>query len=205
MVQDAVPDRVSVKKEPHLQDYPGGGILDMSSRGDVGVLAHDGHHNLLIDVTVRTPTMCWEDTGSFLEKAEREKEHRYYNWLNTLGSSTSVFYAASSVHGRWGADFEKMLSFCARMRSDRACSLEAASVKAIFRQVWEARLLLTTARAVFRHAQRAVHKLLTQDPPVSAKQIFIRRSSTDPSYVAGVGFLRSAEPSQMGGEGDLFH
>ena len=62
-----------------------------------------------------------------------------------------------------------------------------------------------TAKAVYAHALRAVNKLLTTDPPVAAKKVSFRRSSPDPSFVAGVNFLRPASPAQMGGEGGFFH
>ena len=89
MVRDAFPHEVQVKKEPLLIEF-GGTALDPSSRGDVGVLDFDGVRHVIIHVTIRTPSLNWQDTSAFLSAAEREKEKRYYDWLASVRGSVAV-------------------------------------------------------------------------------------------------------------------
>jgi hypothetical protein len=75
--------------------------------------------------------------------------------------------------------------------------------QAVFRQAWEARLLLTIADAAFTHLLRAVSKLQQQ----SFKSTFkprVFRNAHDPIFNAGVSILRSAPPSAWEGGGDSF-
>ena len=78
MVRDAFLREVALKRELLLLEL-GGMALDPSSRGDVCTFAFDGVRHLLMDVTVRTPSLQWEDTESFLEPAELDEEKRYYH------------------------------------------------------------------------------------------------------------------------------
>ena len=61
MVRDAFPSEVQVKKEPLLIEFDGT-ALDPSSRGDVGALHFDGVRHLIVDVTIRTPSLNWQET-----------------------------------------------------------------------------------------------------------------------------------------------
>ena len=56
MVRDGFPHEVQVKKEPLLIEF-GGTALDPSSRGDVCVLHFDCVRHLIVDVTIRTPSL----------------------------------------------------------------------------------------------------------------------------------------------------
>ena len=159
MLQDAVGSRASVTREPFLRDY-GEVPPEPSSRGDVGVLRYDNYRSVLVDVTVRTPSMNWADTDSFLTEAERSKERKYYAWLQNVKGRVSVFYAAMSIHGRRGEGLDKLINFCAKLRAERASYLEAKSIKAVFQQAWRARFSLASARLAYDHTSRAVATLL---------------------------------------------
>ena len=103
--------------------------------GDVGALLHDGKRHILVDVTVRTPSMKWTGLEGFLAMAEAAKEQRYYEWLKTARATTDVFYAAISIHGQLGEGCTQLISHCAKLRAARACALEAQSQRAAGRTV----------------------------------------------------------------------
>ena len=199
MIVDAVGDRKVVMKEPFLRDF-GEAPPDPSSRGDVGALLFDGHRSILVDVTVRTPSMTWADTDSFLSDAEKAKERKYYAWLRKVSGRVSVFYAAMSVHGRRGEGFDDLIQFCAKLRAERCTDLEARSLRAVFQQAWRARFSLAAVRMAYDHSSRAVATLLKGTRLRRALRPTRFSRFLDVVTVAGATDLRIPPSSQVGGE-----
>ena len=188
-----------VIKEPFLRDF-GEAPPDPSSRGDVGALLFDGHRSVLVDVTVRTPSMTWEDTDCFLSDAERAKEKKYYAWLRQISGRVSVFYAAMSVHGRRGEGFDQLINYCAKVRAERCSELEARSMRAVFQQAWRARFGLAAIRMAYDHTSRAVATLLKGSRLRRALRPSRFSRFMDVVAAAGATDLRILPYSQDGGE-----
>jgi len=141
--------------------------------------------------------MVWSDTDCFLERAERDKEKRYYAWLDSISSHTTVFYAAVSIHGRRGEGCDKLINFCAKLRASRHSTAEAYSQQAIFRYAWSARLSLAANRATYLHASQVVAKLLGGGSVAKKPfKIFKARQPRDIIYHAGATALRVPLSSQ---------
>ena len=92
--------------------------------GPVGAFYFDGVRHLLVDVTVGTPTMPWQDTEAFLQDAELAKEKRYYEWLRSVQGQVKVFYAAVSVHMHMGEGPQQLIQFCSNRSAEWAGALE---------------------------------------------------------------------------------
>ena len=132
---------------------------------------------MIVDVTIRTFSLNWQETSAFLSAAEREKQKRYYDWLSSVRGTVVEFYAEASTHGCLGKGLTDLLGFCAKQRAAWAGALEQQSLQGAFRFAWESRILLTVTRAAFMHAQKALVKLV---PMLTAPKEGRPRSGRDP-------------------------